>query len=88
MKDLIEVVIYNIEIGEINKTVERVIREHNNKCGYNSWYEVYEKANVEFFDKLKNNTRKVWVEGKRVTYCAKKETLRQKQDIKRKKLTN
>ena len=72
MKVFIEYDIYNTEIGEINITVERVIREHNNKYSYNCWYELYEKANIEFFDKFKNNTKNVWVEAKRVTYCAKR----------------
>ena len=78
MKVFIEYTIYNIEIGEISNFAERVMREHNNKYGYISWYEVYEKTRIEFFDKLKNNTKNVWVEGKRVTYCAGKRELASK----------
>ena len=56
MKVVIEYVIYNLVNGEINSTIERVKRQHEHKYGYNSWYEVYDKANIEFFDNLKNNT--------------------------------
>ena len=76
MKVFIEYDIYNIEIGEINKTVERVIGEHNDRYGYKSRYEVYEKANIEFFGKLANTTKNVRFEGKIVTFCAKKNCIK------------
>ena len=72
MKVVIEYVVYNLESGELKNAAERVKREHEQKYGYNSWYDVYQKANIEVFDKLKINTKKVWVEGKRVAYCARK----------------
>ena len=57
MKVVIEYVVYDLVNGEVNSSLERVKRQHEQKYGYNSWYEEYEKAKIEFFDKLKNNTK-------------------------------
>ena len=70
--------IYNLERGEIEGAVHQVKKHHEHKFGCNSWYEVYEKANIEFFDKLKNNTKNVWVEGRRVAYCARRREIASK----------
>ena len=72
MKVVIEYVIYNLERGGINNAIEQLKRRHEQKHGYNSWYKLSEKANIEFFDKVKINTKNVWVEGRRVAYCARK----------------
>ena len=79
MKVDIEYVIYNLESGEIKDAVEQVKNSMNKKFGYNSWYEVHEKANIELLDKLKDITKKGWVEGKRVAYyCRKKNCIERK----------
>ena len=54
--------------------VERVKRQQEQKYGYgyDSWYKLTDKANIEFFGKLKNNTKNVCVEGRRVVFCARK----------------
>ena len=93
MKVINEYVIYNPENGEINNTVERLKRWHVQKYGRDniSWYKVTEKAKFDFFDKLKNNTKNVWVEGKRVAYCARKREIASKgrfETIKVNKLIN
>ena len=58
--------------GEIINTIERVKRQREQKYGYNSWSQVYEKAIFECFDKLKILQKNLWVEGKSVTNRARK----------------
>ena len=78
MKVVIEYVVYNLERREIINAIEEVKRRHEHKYGYISWYKVTEKGNIELFDKLKNNKKTFWVEGKRVSYCARKREIASK----------
>ena len=39
---------------------------------------MYEKANIDFFGKIKNNTKNVWVEGSCVACCARKREIASK----------
>ena len=78
MKVGVEYVIYNLVNEEINKTIERVKRQHEEKYGYNSWCDVYEKASNDFFIKSKFNTKNVWVEWRSVTYCIRKKEIASK----------
>ena len=58
MKVVIEYVIYDLGKWEIKNAVEQVEKQHEQKYGCISWYEVYEKTNIEIFDKLKNIGKK------------------------------
>ena len=47
---------------------------------------MYEKAIVEYFDKLKNITENLWVEGKSVTNRARKREIASKERYKKNKV--
>ena len=69
--------------GKINKTIERVKRQHEENYGYNSWCDVYEKASNDFFIKSKFNTKNVWVEWRSVTFCIRKKRNSLEKNIKK-----
>ena len=57
------------ETADIEKNT---IREHIDKCGYDPWYKHSERGKIQFFDKLENKLKNVWVKGRCLLYQAKR----------------
>ena len=67
-----ECIYHNPLKEEIDDIVKNTTREHNDKYGHNSHYKHRERGNIQFFGKLENEMKNVWVKGRCLLYQAKR----------------